>query len=112
MTIANDITKKVSMMKELKINRSVAIQTISKTYEIDDFMPIINKIYGEQKSNQKVSLEDRVKLLISFDESMKQKDMVKKMVESKLWGGEATAKQCVIYIKMMKEYARQMNDMK
>jgi len=107
---------------DLEVNRQGAISSLKKKFmtsnDVDEAKIILDEIdqaiisiYGEPTKG-KADWEARVlRLRELVKEDKSQKDMAIIVVAEGLFGGMATAKQCMPYIKMAQEWSKQeMND--
>ena len=97
----------IKMMKEMNASRTSAIQML-KAQGIKDFDDELNEVYGEAQA-KKADWEERVTRLRELVRENKytQKQMAEICVNEGLFGGMASAKQCMPYINMAIEWANQ-----
>lgn len=102
------IVELAQSMKGLEVTRSGAMAALKKkNYAIEDINEALTEVYGE-KVVAKCDWEARVRRLRELVEmGFTQKEMAEMVVAEGLFGGMATAKQCMPYIKMAQEWAAQ-----
>ncbi len=95
-------------MKNLEVTRSAAKSALKKkNYSDEDISDALIEVYGEAVM-AKCDWEARVRRLRELViEGYTQKEMAEMVVAEDLFGGMATAKQCMPYIKMAQEWAKQ-----
>lgn len=97
----------VMQMKDMGASRTSAVQMLKKQ-GIEHFELSISEVYGEATA-KKADWEERVARLRELVRENKytQKQMAEICVDEGLFGGMASAKQCMPYINMAIEWANQ-----
>jgi len=95
-------------MQELGVSKSAAKLALKKrNYSANDIAEATDTVYGITRV-AKCDWEARVlRMRELIKEGHTQKVMAQMLVKEDLFGGMATAKQCMPYIKMAQEWARQ-----
>lgn len=96
----------VTQMHEMGASRTSATQML-KAQGIKNFDAELTEVYGE-KTAAKADWEERVRRLRELVKTdLTQKQMAQVCVDEGLFGGMASAKQCMPYINMAQEWAKQ-----
>ena len=95
-------------MQELDVSKSAAKLALKKrNYNANDIIEATDQVYGITRV-AKCDWTARVaRMRELIKEGHTQKVMAQMLVKEDLFGGMATAKQCMPYIKMAQEWARQ-----
>ena len=106
--ITEILTTKATTLQEMDVTRSAAKAALKKnTDDMKLIEEVLTDVYGEAVV-AKCDWEARVKRLRELvTEGHTQKQMAEIVVKEGLFGGMATAKQCMPYIKMAQEWAAQ-----
>lgn len=112
-TTLQTVKELAQQLQDLGVNKSSAIVALKKKgYKIEVIDEAITEIYGETSGRIKADWVARVKRMRELNSYNKftQKQIAEILVNEGLFGGLASANQCVIYIGMAQEWARQEND--